>query len=1063
VNSQTENRFLPQIILLIVLAVCHCLTTTTAIAAPKKVEPLFTRGSTPAKPVLATSIHYAPIKTTLSISQTIQPQTVPQISPTNKFSPDRLLVGLNINGRSKLEGFYVWGQENGAEAVSFADWLIPFDELAQSLSWKIKEIDGQLEISTSSQRFRLPTNKVIVDRNIGRAIAVRDIAAIPGYSIKFDIYKYAIDISVPGAPDGKFTPIEPPVVLDGLESVRPPALSTSIIQQRLNSSGATASTFTEPQGELQATGNIGDAGWYLRFNQPNIIDTRNWSLSEAVVVRQNRSNDQILGSQNPFWRSRNNGIGSYWGATTVYRNGFEPPNRFSGGNYSLNERLQARRSSRVISGVAEPGTLVQLVRNDRTQLLQETLVDSSGIYRFDNVVVSGNLDDTFIGREYQVLLYPRGQLTANPTVRDISFTTFSGQIPVGADAFVISAGANRLASGNFGFFDAVQGGVLYRRGLTDTLTAGVGVAYDREIRGVGEFFWQPSAPLEIAATATTGSDSWDYAGRLNYRPSQDFYLNSNIDRFSSNANSYWRLGKKFAAISSYDDNRGPAIGAEYFDSAPNRSTRLQADIDLQGRTRISANQRWEEFQANYLGNESADTLQLIYAPNSVNNFSNGGHEFIVGYQASRQITNSSLTSFLWRYRSPERISDGRNLWQTEIGYGFNGSGSGLFATSDLNIIPGLQLRASYRGVSDTSNQGNYAIELTTTIFTGNGFGGIRGTNDRVEDFRNLGKVVFQPFLDKNQNGRQDPGEESYWDPLLIRLNEKPIDRFRPQVNNNQGDLNLPTGSYRIDIDPAGYPINYRSRLDALRADVVSGGVTTIAIPLISSYSVVGFVKDPKGDIIPGGRVEALNLRTKAKIISITNDSGFFTLEGLEQDEYKITVSDLPTTPNNIKITPSSQPQQEINLTVTIPETKNNKEFKAPIYSSQQPNPELTNPSPVPKQALTVGITSNGQNKLDSLLVIGSENNHQPIDLENWLIPFEQLAQILDCEIQLINGQYQIVTANQRGYISSNKILHNSTLGGSIALKDLATIPGLKIAFNPQTHTISFDIFDSTDK
>jgi hypothetical protein len=178
----------------------------------------------------ALAVPEKPRTPTPSISQTIQPQNVPQIAPPSKFSPDRLLVGLNINGRSKLEGFYVWGQENGAAAVSFEDWLIPFDELSQSLGWKIKEVAGQLEISTSSQQFRLPITKVIVDRNIGRAITVRDISAIPGYAIKFDIFKYAIDISVPGAPGSKFTPIEPPVVLEGLEAVRPPGLSTSIIQ-----------------------------------------------------------------------------------------------------------------------------------------------------------------------------------------------------------------------------------------------------------------------------------------------------------------------------------------------------------------------------------------------------------------------------------------------------------------------------------------------------------------------------------------------------------------------------------------------------------------------------------------------------------------------------------------------------------------------------------------------------------------------------------------------------------------------------------------------------------------
>jgi hypothetical protein len=402
-------------------------------------------------------------------------------------------------------------------------------------------------VSTSSQRFRLPTNKVIIDQNIGRAIAVRDIAAISGYSIKFDIYKYAINISVPGAPGGKFTPVEPPVVLEGLESVRPPGLSTSIIQQRLNSSGAANSSFNEPQGELQAAGNIGDAGWYLRFNQPNITDPRNWNLSEAVVVRQNRSNDQVLGTQSPFWRSRNNGIGSYWGATTVYRNGFEAPNRFSGGSYSLNERLQARR----------------------------------------------------------------GQLTANPIVRDISFTTFSGQIPVGADAFVISAGANRLASGNFGSFNAVQGGVLYRRGLTDTLTAGIGIAYDREVRGVGEFFWQPSAPLEIAATATTGSDSFKITP--NSQPQQEINLtNGNSGRFT--------LANNNGSITSVCNT--PSTLSITIDKAASPPELQSAKIRFTGGSGIYANaqtpyQETASFNSQNITSASGDTANLevdILAP-----------------------------------------------------------------------------------------------------------------------------------------------------------------------------------------------------------------------------------------------------------------------------------------------------------------------------------------------------------------------------------------------------------------------------------------------------------------
>ena len=834
---------------------------------------------------------------------------------------------------------------NPPKSVRFEDWLLPFDELVQAIGFKSKEIDGQLELSTSGQKVRLPINKIVANAKLGRAISARDLAAIPGFVVKFDINKYAVDITMPGGVRDNFGVEAPPVSLDGLDRVQPAGnLGVSIIQERLNKSGIPGNiNFAESQGELRAAGNILDAGWYLRLDQPSISDAKNWNLSDVVILRQRTSDDLILGSQNPFWRFRSTATGTYWGATTVYRQGFEPPVRFSGGDYVLSERLEAKRTGRIISGTAAPGTLVQLVKNDRNVLVKEVLVDSSGVYRFDNVVVSGNLDDTAIGRDYKVLLYPRGQLTANPVVQDIAFTSFSGQIPVGASAVVISAGGNRISSGNFGSFDAAQGGVLYRRGISDSLTIGAGVALDRSIKGVGELFWQPSNPLEIAMSAAIGGQQSDYIGRLNYRPSTNFYLTANTDRLSTSANIYWLLGSNFAATSSYESLRGATVGGEYFTKETNTSTLLRADIDSQGKIRASADQRWDDLQATIQSNESALNAKISYRPTGADR-SETGHEFVLGYQSSRQTANSNLTSALWRYRSTDRVGDGRSLWQTELGYGFSGFGSGILANADLNFIPGLQLRSSYRGVSDNSTQGSYAIELTTTLLTS---GGIRGTHDKVEDFRTVGKVVFQPFLDKNQNGRQDAGEESYWDPLLIRINERPMDRYRLQVTNDRADLNLPSGSYRLDIDPAGYPINYRSRTDALRVEVVSSGVTTVAVPLVPAYVSIGVVKDNRGDAVAGARVEATNTRTKTKLFSITNDAGFYTLEGLEQGEYQINVSGLPSTPNQLKITATSQPNQELNLTVTIPAQNTPPPVSAPPATSPPasvPAPPVSKPT-----------------------------------------------------------------------------------------------------------------------
>jgi hypothetical protein len=68
----------------------------------------------------------------------------------------------------------------------------------------------------------------------------------------------------------------------------------------------------------------------------------------------------------------------------------------------------------------------------------------------------------------------------------------------------------------------------------------VGGAFDREVLGVGEIFWQPNnIPLQVAFSATTGKQ-WDILGRL--------------------ADVNWRLSNTFTALSTYDSRRGTSIG-----------------------------------------------------------------------------------------------------------------------------------------------------------------------------------------------------------------------------------------------------------------------------------------------------------------------------------------------------------------------------------------------------------------------------------------------------------------------------------------------------------------------
>lgn len=82
--------------------------------------------------------------------------------------------------------------------------------------------------------------------------------------------------------------------------------------------------------------------------------------------------------------------------------------------------------------------------------------------------------------------------------------------------------------------------------------------------------------------------------------------------------------------------------------------------------------------------------------------------------ASRDQENN-LTQFSWRYRSPTKSQDGRNLFELNFGYGIGSAGNGVIVSGTTTIIPGLRLRASYEDISLTANTGNFRLDISSRI------------------------------------------------------------------------------------------------------------------------------------------------------------------------------------------------------------------------------------------------------------------------------------------------------------------------------------------------------------
>jgi hypothetical protein len=59
-------------------------------------------------------------------------------------------------------------------------------------------------------------------------------------------------------------------------------------------------------------------------------------------------------------------------------------------------------------------------------------------------------------------------------------------------------------------------------------------------------------------------------------------------------------------------------------------------------------------------------------------------------------------------------------------------------------------------------------------------------------------------------------------------------------------VRLPPGIYRLDFDGAGFPIDWRTNVDALAVDLIAGSYTPVLIPLNRSDIVSGVVNNAEG-------------------------------------------------------------------------------------------------------------------------------------------------------------------------------------------------------------------------
>ncbi|MBD2094686.1 carboxypeptidase regulatory-like domain-containing protein [Trichocoleus sp. FACHB-591] len=681
-------------------------------------------------------------------------------------------VGINIERRNANAGVLVRGHEDGTQAIDFEQWLLPYDAVVQALKLSTKVLsDNQIELRLPTFAVRLNPTQLHNDPGLGLVFSVQELRSLFGLDVTFDINEYAIQLQAPwlDQPSAN-SPIQAaPVQLSGLAEIKAPKFSLAAIEQRLSAS-STSSTGTNYVGDVTAVGTILGGSWFVRADQPELFSANSWRIAEARYQRQTNQADYILGTQPPFWL--NFSANDYLGFTWIQRQGFTPPVDLYGEN-DPRHRLQAAQVGRTVSGKAEPGTLVRLVPGFSDRPIAETLVDSSGIYRFENI----KLDNQALGGFYRVLLYPKGQLAAQPEIRNAVFSSVAGQLPAGASVSVASGGVRRNLTNsaetgllsNFSNLTDFRGGVAQRWGVSNSLTVGAGMVYDQSLRGLGEIFFQPeNFPLKVAVSALTGSGDtdWDINADISYDPSQNFSARLTSDRFSTRFNTYWRVAPGLALLGSTDSRDATAAGVQFNFSGKNSYTFGRITFDTKSHLRWNLLQHLGQLELSSAGNEVGSQSSLTYFLTRDSNFTTG-QSLVLGYDTFHQDSNENLLSLAWHYRSKQRSVDNTPLWDIQLGYGMGSQGSGPIASVGTTIFPGMLLRARYQGVSVTSDESKFGLELVSGL---NFQRGIRPSDRHADYLRTQGGLLIQPFFDLNNNAKQDAGEDFYTDPNLVILN-----------------------------------------------------------------------------------------------------------------------------------------------------------------------------------------------------------------------------------------------------------------------------------------------------
>ncbi|MDP3007844.1 MAG: carboxypeptidase-like regulatory domain-containing protein [Methylococcales bacterium] len=859
-------------------------------------------------------------------------------------------IGINNDSRNIVPSALVRGAEDGKQAINLEDWLIPLEAVTTALNIKTRTLDdGQIELRSPEIAVRLSEQQIHKDKEIGTSLSVAYITHLLNATVSFDIGQYALVLKLPaGAAATNDTQQETKKVIsfEGLETIQPDRFNFSAVTQHLHVSSQKKTV--NISGNLLAVGNLDHGSWYVDINQAVMDKPESWRVQDLQYFWKTDDADYVIGSQPTFWQNQSGG--DFWGVTLLKRDDFKNVPQSTGGFDPVSRRTTGS-IGRTITGQAQPNTLARLVdRSSNDRMIAEVFVDSSGLYTFNNVLSNaGSIN------EYDILLYPNGILTAEPERVRSSFVSRATQLQQGTSTWVVSGGINRSLSTNtangsnnqlnqgngtttknkaaYSLLDSwghpigFAGGASYRYGLFESLTVGAGLVYSNGWQLLAEYFYSPSWFPYVSNIVAL----YDFkTGKYDYNSQAQLQL---LDNLSANFTSTPLAKQAFLnwnALSWLTFSAGGAVNSSTTATVKPRtwfagttangrfyetSASINANFDSNAVLRISSSVNRDAWAVGYQWDGSRQKLDLSYKfPESEFEYANG-HSLNISAETNK--TTASVNKFgmiVWQYRPPAALNDGRILADVQIGYGMGTQGQGLLASLSTVMIPGVELSANYQDISIASNDRQFSLNIymngrvEPTL-------GLSNRSSSVQELRGIGGLFIQPFLDKNDNGQYDDEDSLYLEnsDRLLQIDGYPVTKHNIEIGLQGLYISQQAGKCRLDLDPAGYPVEGKPSQESYAVEVPSGAYVTVLIPFSVTYTIAGRVLDAQGNPVDGVKVDAVLSEKGNKGSAISNGAGVFFIDSLHQGKYQLIPDGQAAHSETVEIKSDSKTMLEVTL------------------------------------------------------------------------------------------------------------------------------------------------------